>query len=162
MDLGDAHLLINRFAHVVNREQRDGYTGERFHFHAGLRDRSRSASDFGRVARRDDVDLHLADRQDVTKRNKLCGLFGGLDSGDSRGGKHIPFRDLILGNKIERFALKLDLPLGDRSADAQRFGGDIDHLRAAIMADVRETSHRSAADGDHLAVRLIIVAKIVL
>ena len=43
MHLGDFHLLVYRFAHVVNRKQGDGNTDERFHLHPGLGDRPSSA-----------------------------------------------------------------------------------------------------------------------
>ena len=37
MDIENAHLFIHGFAHVVDREQRDGYAGKRFHLDTGLR-----------------------------------------------------------------------------------------------------------------------------
>jgi len=36
-DIADAHSFIDRFAHVVDGEKRDGHTGQRFHFHPRLR-----------------------------------------------------------------------------------------------------------------------------
>src|SRR4051812_18106978 len=36
VDAGNLHLLIHRFAHVINREQRDGHAGQRFHLNSGL------------------------------------------------------------------------------------------------------------------------------
>ena len=42
-DVLDLHLLIDRFAHVVNREKRDGHPGECFHFDASLRRGPRGA-----------------------------------------------------------------------------------------------------------------------
>src|SRR5205085_7146755 len=42
-NIRDAHLFIHGFAHVVNGEQRHRDAGQRFHFHAGLRDGARGA-----------------------------------------------------------------------------------------------------------------------
>ena len=53
-------------------------------------------------------------------------------------------------------------PNGNRSSLTHRLRRYIDHLRPAIIADVSESLHSLAADSDHLAVRLVIVAKIVL
>ena len=34
--IGDGHASVDRFAHVVNRQQGDLNGGERFHFHGEL------------------------------------------------------------------------------------------------------------------------------
>ena len=87
---------------------------------------------------------------------------GGLNTGNPGGRKDVAFRDLIFRNKIERFALEPDVAPGNRSTHAQRFGRDVNHLCAAIGGDMGETSHRLAANCNHFAARLVIVAKIVL
>ena len=92
----------------------------------------------------------------------MRGLFSGLNPGNPRGRKDIALRDLIFRNEIERFALELDFALGDRSTRAQRFGRDINHLCAAVGADMREAPHQLATDGNHFAARLVIIAKIML
>ena len=92
----------------------------------------------------------------------MRGLFGSLNPGNPRGRKDIAFCDLIFRNEIERFALELDFALSDRSARAERFGRDINHLCAAVGADMREAPHRLATNGNHFAARLVIIAKIVL
>src|SRR5256885_13060930 len=92
----------------------------------------------------------------------MRGLFSGLNPGNPRGRKDVALRDLIFRNEIERFALELDFALSDRSARAQRFGRNINHLCAAVDANMRQALHRSAADRDHFAVRLVIIAKVVL
>ena len=89
------HLFINRFAHVINREQRDGDAGERFHFNAGLGDGPCHASYLGGAGRGHDVDLDFAQRQSVTKGNEMRGLFGGLDPGKSRGGEDVSLHNSI-------------------------------------------------------------------
>src|SRR5947207_15249255 len=89
-------------------------------------------------------------------------LLGGLNTGKPRGRKDVALRDLIICDQVERFALKPDFPRRNRRPRTERFGRDIDHLRSAIRANVREALHDSAADCDHFAARLVIVAKIVL
>ena len=92
----------------------------------------------------------------------MRGLFSGLNPGNPRGRKDIALRDLIFRNEIERFAVELDFALSDRSARTQRFGRDINHLCAAVGADMREAPHQLATDGNHFAARLVIIAKIML
>src|SRR6266576_4146226 len=92
----------------------------------------------------------------------MRGLFGSLNPGNPRGRKDIALRDLIFRNKIERFALEFDFALRDRSAQAQRFGRDINHLCAAVGSEMREAPHRAATDGNHFAARLVIIAEIML
>src|SRR5205085_4348035 len=127
-----------------------------------LGDCPRATGHLGAVPHPDDVDLHVAQRQDVTERNEMRGLFGRLNSSQTRGGEHIAFRDLIFRNQLEGFALELDFSLRDGSAGNARFRGYIDHLRPAVGADMGETWHTSATDRDHLPVWLIILPEIVL
>ena len=98
----------------------------------------------------------------MAERNELRGLFGGLNASDPRSCKDIALRDLIFRNQIERSTLELNFAFSNRSARAQRFGRDINHLCAAVDADMREASHRSATDCNHFAAWLVIIAKIML
>jgi len=160
--IGNLHLFVHCFAHVVDGEQCDGDAGERFHLHSGLRNSACCASYFRAIVCRDNIDLDLAQRQSVAERNELGSLFGALNACDARGRKDVALRDLIICDQVERFALKPDFPRRNRRPRTERFGRDIDHLRSAIRANVREALHDSAADCDHFAARLVIVAKIVL
>jgi len=82
-DVVDSHLLIDGLAHVVNCQERDAHPGERLHFHTRLGHRPRGALDLHALRKRHDVDIDLAQRQGVTKRNEVGRLFRGLDAGDS-------------------------------------------------------------------------------
>ena len=139
--IGDLHFLINRFAHVVNSEKRDRDSGECFHLDAGLRNRARGAGNFRALARGDDVDLHIAQRQGVTKWNQIRRLFRGLNPGEARSRENISFRDSIFRNQIEGLSLEFDFSFRNRGASAHRFAGHIHHLGAAIGSDVRKTFH---------------------
>ena len=63
------HLFIYCFAHVINREQRDGCANERFHFDSGLRNCLRGALHLCGLVGSGNVDLNYTQRQSVTKRN---------------------------------------------------------------------------------------------
>src|SRR5207253_2427209 len=97
-DVGDSHLFVHRFAHVVDREQGNGDASKRFHFDTGLRDGARGTSDFGAVARNVDVNLDFAQRNGVTKRNEMRGFLGGLNCSDSRGRDDIALGDFVLAD----------------------------------------------------------------
>ena len=101
-DVGDLHLLIDRFAHVVDRQQRERDAGQRLHLHAGLRGGARGAFHFHGVFDRRDVDVDVAQVQTVAKRDQLRRLLRRLDAGDPRGREDIPLRDLVLGNQRQR------------------------------------------------------------
>jgi len=92
----------------------------------------------------------------------MRGLFGSLDAGNPRGRKDVALRDLLIRNQAERFALKPDFSCCNCGPRGERLGRDIDHLCAAVGGDMGETPHRSAANCNHFAARLVIVAKIVL
>src|SRR5581483_1654332 len=89
-------------------------------------------------------------------------LFCRLNTGDSRSCENIPFCDLILCNEFKCCRLELNLSTGNRSSLTHRFGGYINHLRAAISANVSELLHSLAADGDHPPIWLIVIPKVVL
>src|SRR6266403_3406693 len=75
LDIGDLHPPVDCFAHIINRKECYGHTGERFHLHAGLRNGSRRALGLGAVPGSDQVDRDFAQRQRVAKRNELRRLF---------------------------------------------------------------------------------------
>jgi len=95
-DVGDSHPFVDRFAHIINGEERDRDTGERFHLYASLGDGTRGASNFRSAVRDHDVDLNLAQRQSVTEWNEMCSLFRRLNSGQSRRRNYIALGDFVL------------------------------------------------------------------
>src|SRR5438034_792394 len=110
-------------------------------FSAGLRNSARGAFYLRAFVRRDDVDLDLAKRQSVTKRNQLRGLFGSLNAGNPRGREDVALYHLVLRNQIECLASKPDFSNCNRCPDTERFARDIDHFRAAVGADMGEAPH---------------------
>ena len=171
------HLLIDRLAHVVDREQRNRDAGERFHFYTRLRDRARRAFHFQYRSRRHDLDFDVAQIQIVTKRNELRRLFRCLNSAIRAVAKTFPFPILSFAISSSVSGCRLNLPVAIASRALHRFCRHIYHLRVAICADVGESllvSHysrapslqhsrfRSSTNGNHSPIRLIILPKIVL
>ena len=60
------HPFVNRFAHVVNREERDRDARKRFHLHPGLRGGARAAGCADRAALHFEIDFDVAQRQGMT------------------------------------------------------------------------------------------------
>ena len=89
-------------------------------------------------------------------------LLRSLDTGNPRSREDVTLRYLIVRNQIESLAPEPNLAGGNSSSLAHWFRRDVDHPCAAVSLDVSEWSHSSAADGDHLAIGLVIVAEIVL
>ena len=81
----------------------------------------------------------------MAKRNELRSLLGGLNSGDSRGRKHIAFGDLISCDQIKRFPPKPNLSACDGCSFTEWLLRNVNHLRPTIGADVSESFHFSHA-----------------
>lgn len=92
----------------------------------------------------------------------MRGLLRSLDAGNPRSCKDVPLGDLIFRNQIECLAAKSDFSSSDSCPRTQRLCRNIDHLRATVVADMGEALHNSAADCDHFAAWLVVVAKVVL
>src|SRR6266481_6127279 len=105
-------------------------------FNSGLRNRLRGAFYLCALVRSDDVDRNFTERQSVAKRDEVRRLLCSLDASNPRSREHIAFRDLILRNQIKCLALEPNFSDGDSFSFAHRLGGNVDHLGAAIAADV--------------------------
>jgi hypothetical protein len=81
----------------------------------------------------------------MAKRNELCSLLGGLNSGNARGRENIAFGDLIPCDQVERFPLEPNLTACNGSSFTKRLRRNINHLRATIGIDVSESFHLSHA-----------------
>ena len=98
----------------------------------------------------------------MAERNQLRCLFRGLNTGDPRSREDVPLCDLIFRNQLDRLALKLNLSTRNSLSLTHRLRRYIDHLCPAITANVCESLHLLAPDGDHLAVWLIVISEVVL
>jgi hypothetical protein len=167
------HLFVNRFAHVVNREERYGDARKRFHLHPGLRSGARAAGCADCVALHFEIDFDVAQRQGMTQGNQFRSSFGGLNSGDLRRCKNIPLPDPIARDRIGSRPLDFDFSRRNGYAQTLWLGRNINHPHPPVGADVIETLHAfitpllqhsitSAADRDHFAVRLVILPEIML
>jgi hypothetical protein len=132
------HLFIYRFAHVVNREQRDRRANERFHFDSGLRNCLRGAFNLCALVGSDDLDTNFREWQSVAKGNEMRRLFGSLDTRNPCSREDIAFRDLIVSNQIECLLLEPNLAGRNSSSFTHRFRRYVDHLRPAIGTDVSQ------------------------
>jgi hypothetical protein len=83
----------------------------------------------------------MAQVQVVAERDELRSLLCGLNPGQARSRENVPLPDLIPGNEIERFLPKPNHASRDSFPRALRLGGDIHHLRAAIVRQVRQSIH---------------------
>lgn len=95
MDFFDAHLLIDRFAHVVNGQGSDGNGGQRFHFDAGLSGDFRGCCNDDAIAFNSELHFTMSEGQGMAERNEFPGFFGGADSGDAGDGQNVSLGDLI-------------------------------------------------------------------
>src|SRR5258708_67856 len=120
LHVGNDHVFVYRLAHVVNRQQCDGNTDQGFHLDSRLRNGLCSAFHLRTILRSNNIDVCLAERQSMAKRNELCSLLGGLDPGNTRGREDIAFGDLIPCDQIERFSLEPNLSACNCSSFTER------------------------------------------
>src|SRR4029077_18792673 len=139
-DLVDLHCPIYGLHHVVDRQQRHGYSRERLHLHTGAPDRLRGgAHPHSRqpvVERR--LDLYVIETQRMAERDEL------RRSLCRQGARHLAHRqdvalgDLLVRDASERLARHPDRPLGDRRAHRGGLPGDVHHPRAAGLVHMRQ------------------------
>ena len=99
----NSHLGINRFAHVVNREQRHHHSRERLHLYASLRRCARRALCFHAIRHRAECNVDVGEIEIVTKGDELRSLLCRLNPGDARDRIDVPFGDAILSRSIPMF-----------------------------------------------------------
>src|SRR5262245_61680435 len=139
--ISDSHLLVYRFAHVVNSEQGDGHADQGFHLDPRLRNCLRSAVHFRAILRNYDVYAYLGERQSVAKRNQLRSFLGGLNPGNARGREDIAFGDLIFCDQIESSSSQPNFAASNGSSFTEGLRRNINHLSPTITADVSEFLH---------------------
>src|SRR5262249_31695555 len=120
LDVRNDHALVHGLAHVVNRQQCHAYAHPSFHLDSPLRHWLRSAFHLRPILRSSNIDVHLAERQSMAKRNELRSLLGGLNSGNARGREDITFGDLVSRDQIERFPLEPNVSACNRSSFTER------------------------------------------
>jgi hypothetical protein len=161
-NIANLHFFIDSLAHVVNGEQGDGGADECFHFHSRLRDGLRGTFHLRSFVRRNNIDFNIREREGVAERNQLRSLLCSLNAGDPRSCEDIPLGDLIFCNQFKCCSLELNLSTGNRSSRTHWLRRYVDHLRTTIPADMREALHSLATDGNHPAIWLIVIPKVVL
>ena len=115
----DLHLFIDRFAHVVDREQRDRDAGERFHFHPGLRDGARGAGHFAPPSFIWKSISTWLSGKGMTKRNQAARFVWLLEFRRSaRSQKHCPSRSDCARSASAVARLMLIFPVAMACADS--------------------------------------------
>lgn len=157
----DAHFFIGSLAHVVDRQGSDGDCGEGFHLDTCLSDCGDGARDVDGFALKFELNLNFTEWKLVTEGDEMLRLLGCLDAGDACDAEYVAFADLVAADEAERARCELDSPYGRGFAPKWRLGGHIHHGGFSFAIDMSELWHGVlAADGDHAAVRLVVVAKI--
>src|SRR5579871_424140 len=136
--LGDAHAAIDRFKHVVDREQAHCLGGQRLHFHPGLPAAFDAREDAHRVALllELEVDGHARDRERMRERHQVGGALGRLDSCDARHPEDVALARASRGEQPQGGALHDDAPGGDGDAVGRRFPADVDHVRGTFAVEM--------------------------
>lgn len=157
----DLHFFIGGFAHVIDRQGRDGDGGEGFHLDTCLSDRGDRAHDMDGFALKLEFNLNFTEWKLVAEGDEMLRLFGCLDASDACDAEHVAFADLVAADEAERARCELDSSCSLGFASQWGLGGHIHHGRFSFAVDMCELWHGVlAADGDHAAVGLVVVAKI--
>ena len=143
MDVTNSHPPVNRFAHVIDREECNLYGGECFHFYAGL------IAGFGGGQAINDVfafsgfefDINMGDGNRMAERDEFRGFLGRHYAGNTRNTEYIAFFVFALKNKLEGLRLHVDHACGDGTAVRDGFIAHIDHVGFTFPVKVCQFSH---------------------
>ena len=141
--IGDGHASVDRFAHVVNRQQGDLNGGERFHLDAGLsyRFNRRGALDAVAVFRHLKLHGNTGQGQGVTQGDQVTGFFGGLNACNPGNAQHIALLGMTAANQVKCSRQHADATTGNANPTCVGFVGHIDHVGLALGIKVSECGH---------------------
>ena len=139
-DILDVHSAINRFAHVVHRQQGDSGRCQCFHFYAG------SPHGFGcdcAVNRRRATvgfkfDSYPGQRDRMAKRDEFGGAFGPLNGRDACHAQNIAFLGTAFEYPLKCRRQHTDGAAGNGHPVRLGFFSDIDHVGLALRVEMRE------------------------
>ena len=145
-DALDAHGLILRLEHIVEREAAHRDSRQRLHLDAGLPQRLRQRLDAHASPLRHKPEIHgdLGQRQRMAERDKLVRLLGRHDAGDAGGGEHIAFRRLARFDQRQGSGGHENIALGDSGARRGGLFPHIDHGGLALVVDMAQLAHAEA------------------
>ncbi len=141
------HAAVDRFTHVVDRQQCDLGGGQGFHFDAGLTvgfDRRLTTNPIV-LGFRLQFNVDMGNRQRMAQWNQVGGFFAGHDACDTGDSEYIPLLVAALKDHRKGLRLHADTPFGDGPAPALGFVADIDHVR---FPGAIEMTERVGHDGD--------------
>ena len=147
------HPSIHCLAHIINRQQGNGYRRQRFHFHPGSgtgADRCLTG-DTGcngvfRFRRERQIDMR--DRQRMAQWHQISRSFGSHQAGDTRYAQHIAFAVSAGENQLQRFRLHKNASLGNSATVGFGLIAYIDHMRFAGAIEMIEFGHNPSIE-DH-------------
>ena len=136
--VGHRHAPVNRFAHVVNCQQRYLRSNQGFHFNAGgpYSFNCGGAGDAagGHVLLK--VNCYPCQRQWMAERDQIAGFFGRHDACYAGNAQHIAFFGAAGQNDFQRLAVHHNAALGNRDAVGGWFGGNVYHVGLALGVKV--------------------------
>lgn len=153
LDVADGHATVNGFAHVVDGEQGDLHSGQGFHLYTGRADRFNGGCAFDAgslgVAALMGLKLngYMGQCQRVAQGNQVAGFFCGHDARQARHTQHITFFGCARLNDGQRCGQHLDATTGHPFAVRGGFGGNVNHVRLALVIKMGEGAHGSVNSG---------------
>src|SRR5437016_8502368 len=140
-DVRDFHPFIEGFAHVVDCEGRSGNGDQGFHFHARLGGRGDCGLYFHAILAQPCSHINVRQRQWMTKRYRLRGLFRRRDSRDPRHLERIPFGVFQAPDRAHDARLHLHKTPRPRRSCRHRFLRHVYHPHFAFLSVVGEPCH---------------------
>ncbi len=139
VDVFDAEVLVDGFAHVVEGEAGDGDGGEGLHLDAGAggeRSRGRDAQRSG--GRAFEVDLDVVEREGVAEGDQLIDSLGGQDACQPRRSQRFALGQVAGEEAVEGVRGGDEVPGREGLAMDRGFLSDIDHACPALGVEVGE------------------------
>src|SRR5580765_179802 len=140
-ELRDLNTLVQRFAHVVNREGGGSGGDQGFHLDAGLGGGGHLSANLHAIFAHAGVHINVSEQERMTKRYPLGGALGSQDAGDAGDFKRIALGIFEFADPGQDARRHFDEGVGDCGAMGVGLGGDLHHTGFAASVVLREFGH---------------------
>src|SRR6478609_4144347 len=131
-------MFVYGLDHCGDAQRSHGRRCQGLHFHSGDAPCLDGGADGDGVQAKVEIDRHLGQRERMAQRNQVRGLLGGHDACHARNGQGIPLGEAAGAQEPHHLLCGPDRSGGRGLAGCFCLGGNIHHLGAAVLAQVRQ------------------------
>ena len=141
-DIGHHHAAVDGFTHIVNRQQTDLYSGERFHLDTSfpMSLDLRVTHDAGIGFIHSELNRYTGEGERVAKGNQVAGALCRHDRCDAGNAEYVAFFSGTVHYHAEGGRFHADNPARNRYPMRFSLGADIDHMRLSALIEVSQAT----------------------